>query len=233
MAAATAIRLAPAAAGATRQGNPMTPNTTRSPFRVALLLEEGFPTEPLRGLITAFGWSWHIILADDLDESPATLWDLIIIATDGHSIPVAPICARVSRDARQRILIISRDRTPQSIADALNAGADDYIIAPFDPDECRARMKALIFRSGDPLRSHRHVLWTEPLSRTIGIGERYVSLSPREWNLIVTLLEAEQEPVEPLRLGQRVWGTRGQPSTLASTVSRLRQKLRAHHLDGI
>jgi DNA-binding response OmpR family regulator len=60
-----------------------------------------------------------------------------------------------------------------------------------------------------------------------------VALSPREWAILNALLDARQEYVDSIQLEARLWGESGHHSTLASTISRLRNKLRAHHLVGL
>jgi len=202
--------------------------------KVALLVDDGERADAVAELIAELGWSVELIRLAELDTSTASYWDLIIIVTNMGATQILQICARASRDVRQRIMVISRHRDPQLIADVLNAGADDYLIAPFDADECRARMNALVHRSGVQSRSHsQHMLWVEPLTRTIGVGSTHTSLSSREWHLLMILIEAQQQPVSAAQLEARIWGTIGHQSTLASIISRLRHRLRANQLYGI
>lgn len=212
----------------------MPPDTGRQAgMSVAILIEDGFDAESIDDQIAALGWDRMLIQPEVIDASAASYWDLIVVASNGKTSAIAPICAQVSRDARQRVLVISRNRDPQVIADALNAGADDYVIVPFDAAECRARMMALVHRSGVPSQPHSQLLWVEPLSRTIGVGSLHTMLSAREWTLLATLIEAEQMPVGAEQIAARLWGTTGRKATLASVVSRLRLRLRAHHIHGI
>ena len=200
---------------------------------VALLASDQQLAESIAELVAGLGWDRVLIYPADLDPSTSFYWDLIVIATSGDSAQIAPICAQASRNARQRVLVISYNHDPQVIADALNSGADDYLIAPFDADECRARMKMLVKRSGIPSRPHARLLWVEPLLRTIGIGSMHATLSSREWALLAILLEAGQQPVAAARIEEQLWGGAGRQSTLASVVSRLRTRLETHRLEGI
>lgn len=200
---------------------------------VALLADERGLAEMAAELIAAVGWAVDPIDVQDLAAATGQVWDLIVIATDGDSIQIAPACALASRDARQRVLIISHEHDPQIIADALNSGADDYVIAPFDMDECRARMRVLVKRSGIPSQPHSNMLWIEPLLRTVGIGSLHATLSSREWSLLKMLIDADQQPVTAEKIEEQLWGAAGRQSTLASVVSRLRQRLDSHRLTGI
>jgi DNA-binding response OmpR family regulator len=77
------------------------------------------------------------------------------------------------------------------------------------------------------------MLWIEPISRTVGIGLRHATLSAREWSLLMLLLDADQQPVASSVIEEKIWGEVGRQSTLASVVSRLRDRLQAHRLPAI
>jgi DNA-binding response OmpR family regulator len=189
--------------------------------------------ESVTGLITSMGWDSELIESSSLGPSTSGDWDLIVIATTDETFPIARTCAQASRDAHQHVLVISSNADPQTIADALNSGADDYVIAPFDIDECRARMRVLVSRSDHASRPHSKLIWIEPMLRTVGIGSLHATLSTREWSLLKILIDAGQEPVAAATIEERLWGGAGRQSTLASVVSRLRTRLESHRLEGI
>jgi DNA-binding response OmpR family regulator len=208
-------------------------NYARRNIRVAILTDDRVLSRTIGTLVASMGWDAEVIQPVDLADATSPAWDLIVVATNGETIPIATTCAQASRDARQPVLVVSYNQDPQVIADALNSGADDYVIAPFDASECQARMRVLVKRSETPSRLHTRMVWIEPLLRTIGIGSRYATLSSREWTLLELLIEAKEAPVSAATIEERLWGSAGRQSTLASVVSRLRDRLQSHRLDGI
>jgi DNA-binding response OmpR family regulator len=205
----------------------------RSGVTVALLAGNRMIAVSVTDLITSMGWDCELIESSSLGPTTSTDWDLIVIATTDETYPIARICALASRDSRQHVLVISSNSDSQTIADALNSGADDYVIAPFDIDECRARMRVLVSRSDHASRPHSKLIWIEPMLRTVGIGSQHVTLSMREWSLLKILIDAGQQPVSAAMIEEQLWGGTGRQSTLASVVSRLRTRLEAHKLEGI
>jgi len=200
---------------------------------VAILTDASDLAESIIGVVSSMGWESVPIQTADLTASASHIWDLIVVAAVGETFPIPSICAQASRNTRQRVMVVSNNQDPQRIADALNSGADDYLIAPFDADECRARMRMLVKRSGQRSKPHDKLVWIEPLLRTIGIGSRHATLSTREWALLSILIDARQEPVPAATIEEQIWGATGRQSTLASVVSRVRDRLQSRHLTGI
>lgn len=88
------------------------------------------------------------------------------------------------------LMVTARDAVRDRVA-GLNLGADDYLPKPFDLDELIARIHALsrrhAGRSQPALRLGRLVV--DPVQHLAQLGERELGLSPREFKLLVTLLE--------------------------------------------
>jgi DNA-binding response OmpR family regulator len=115
----------------------------------------------------------------------------------------------------------------------LSAGADDYLTKPFNLEELRARIGAVLRRR----ESHREgpirigELAIDPLRRRVTVGEREVPLARKEFTLLRVLAADPTRVFSKAELLQDVWGysSPGKTRTLDSHASRLRRKLDPEH----
>lgn len=108
----------------------------------------------------------------------------------------------------------------------LDAGADDYILKPFEIDELLARLRALLRRVSSPVRTAGS-LRLDLRARRVWNGDQAVELTARELDVLAHLVDADGEILSRARLLASVWGTeRDQGTNLVDVhVSRLRGKL--------
>jgi two-component system, OmpR family, response regulator TctD len=140
----------------------------------------------------------------------------------------------VIRDLRARglstpILILTAKDALQSRVEGLNAGADDYLIKPFEIEELEARLRALLRRSGTTLKSE---LRFGPLSfdqntRLFAIEGVEMQLSPREHAVLEALLRRAGATVSKQMLLESTYGFDDEAnlSAIEVHVHRLRKKL--------
>jgi two-component system KDP operon response regulator KdpE len=132
------------------------------------------------------------------------------------------------------ILVVSaRGNEGEKVA-ALDAGAEDYVEKPFALAELLARIRVALRRSGaEEQRAEPSELRVGPLSidlerRIARIGDdEPLHLTPREWNLLVTLAKARGRVLTQQQLLTAVWGPAhaGEAQYLRVYVGHLRQKL--------
>jgi len=130
------------------------------------------------------------------------------------------------------IAVTARGEVADKIA-ALDLGASDYVTKPFDGDELLARLRAVLRHSARPGAGDDQ-LATGPLAMDVGrhvvtLHGATVSLTPKEFALLRTLLEAGGRVVTHAALLERVWGKahRDDVEYLRVTIRALRLKLEA------
>jgi two-component system response regulator MprA len=157
----------------------------------------------------------------------AILLDLQLPDVDGLEI-----CRRVraSGDATPILMVTARDAIDDRVA-GLDAGADDYLVKPFDLAELFARLRALLRRRG-PAEGEADVLRFDDLSldllsRDARRGERTFTLTRVEFDLLELLLRHPRQVLTREVILDRVWGYNFDTGTnsLAVYVGYLRRKL--------
>jgi len=126
------------------------------------------------------------------------------------------------------IILTARDRITDRI-EGLNAGADDYLIKPFDLDELSARIGAVARRySGNPNPLIRlGDLEIDLASRSILSPDGRIDLSQREWAIFEALLQRPGSIITKAQLEERLYAFDSdvESNTIEVYVSRLRKKL--------
>jgi two-component system alkaline phosphatase synthesis response regulator PhoP/two-component system response regulator ResD len=128
------------------------------------------------------------------------------------------------------ILILTARDTPDSRVRGLDAGADDYVVKPFHMPELVARVRSLLRRSGRSVGTGlvRHGnLWIDPETRKAGKDEAAITLKPREFDLLLFLMQHPGRTWTRDQLLDRVWGAAftGDARTVDLHVRRLRAKI--------
>ena len=134
-----------------------------------------------------------------------------------------------SRKERLPVLIATaRDSIEQRI-EGLDAGADDYVLKPYDLDELLARIRALLRRAAgraEPLYEHRGVS-INPATREAMVGGDAVVLSAREWAVLEPLLARPGVVLSRTQIEEKLYGWKEEISSNAVEVyiHGLRKKL--------
>jgi two-component system response regulator QseB len=105
------------------------------------------------------------------------------------------------------LIITARDAVSDRVA-GLDAGADDYLVKPFDLDELAARIRALLRRragTGAPLLSHLGVALDPATHRVTQAGVE-VAVSPREFALLQLLMERPGTILSRASIEERLYG---------------------------
>lgn len=128
------------------------------------------------------------------------------------------------------IMITARDKETDRIA-GLEMGADDYVSKPFSPGEVVARVRAVLRRSSDDGRQSSDLryggLTLKGAARRALVGERELTLTPKEFDLLYFLASNPGRVFSRLELLDELWdfAFHGDPSTVTVHMRRLREKI--------
>lgn len=157
---------------------------------------------------------YEIVLLDLSLPDGAGLDLLRSMRRNGHTTPV--------------IILTARDQISDRIA-GLNAGADDYLVKPFDLDELLARLAAVARRyAGNPNPITRFGdLEIDSAARRVSADRRAIDLTAREWAILDKLLRHPTQIVTKPQLEDALYafGAEIESNTVEVYVSRLRKKL--------
>ena len=162
----------------------------------------------------------HIVRA----EKPAlVLLDLILSET--NSIELMQTMPEL---ADLPVIFIASYGRDETIARALEAGADDYIVKPFSPTELTARIRSALRRRTKPDPFVLGELFINYARRRVSVAGRTVELTAFEYELLRVLSLGAGRVLTYESLLRQVWGgrTQGEPKKLVRTfIKKLRQKL--------
>lgn len=159
-----------------------------------------------------------------------TAYDLILLdlmLPDGQGLDFLRK-RRAVGDATPVIILTARDQISDRIA-GLNAGADDYLVKPFDLFELSARIAAVARRySGNPNpQMQLGELQINLADRTVQRAGLAVELTAREWSLFEAFIQRPSALLSKSQLEERLYafGAEIESNTIEVYISRLRKKL--------
>lgn len=155
--------------------------------------------------------------------------DLIILDWLLPGIDGLEVCHRIRKFSSTPILMLTAKDTLQDRVQGLDAGADDYLVKPFEVDELLARMRALLRRT----QSERVPQLTfadltlDTQTRQASRGQRVISLTAKEFELLEFFLRHPRQVLTREVIFDRVWGYNfgGESNVLDVYIRYLRQKL--------
>jgi two-component system OmpR family response regulator len=155
----------------------------------------------------------------------AVVLDVMMPGLDGLQV-----CRALREDSRWLpvLLLTARDQVPDRIR-GLDAGADDYLVKPFDFGELLARVRALVRRGPSPRPPTLSVghLRVDPAAHAVTLGDRRVDLTAREFAVLEYLARHAGQVVSRTELIEHVWDANwyGSTNVVDVYVGYLRGKL--------
>jgi DNA-binding response OmpR family regulator len=164
-----------------------------------------------------------------LDQSAAFNPDLVILDLGLPKLDGMEVARRLRAADDVPILMLTARDALEARVEGLDAGADDYLVKPFERQELLARLRALLRRR--PPRGSASVvvgdLALNPDTHEVSRGGREIDLTQREFELLEYLMRNERIVVPRQRLLEEVWGYDpfATTNTIEVFVSNLRRKL--------
>ena len=201
-------------------------------MRVLLVEDDRILGEAVRDQVAADGHAvdWMQTLATATEAQSSAVYDLILLdmmLPDGKGLEFL-LRLRRRGEATPVIILTARDQLSDRLA-GLNAGADDYLIKPFDLPELSARIAAVARRyAGNPNPLiHLGDLEIDTAARTPYRAGRPIALTAREWALFELLLQRPSMIFSKSQLEEHLYAFESEveSNTIEVLVSRLRKKL--------
>ena len=128
------------------------------------------------------------------------------------------------------MMLTAKGQTEDRIT-GFNAGADDYLPKPFDPDELLSRVRAML-RRGQAYRPAALTygdLTLDPATGDLSCGDKTVRLGGREFQIMELFLRAPRQVFSADRIMEQVWGwdNEAEINVVWVNISNLRKKLKA------
>jgi DNA-binding response OmpR family regulator len=171
------------------------------------------------------------------EQPDLVILDLMLPALDGMEV-----CRRIRAWASTPILMLTARQGEEDRIAGLELGADDYLVKPFSPRELVSRVKAILRRSAanstvsgtqqsqksDEEIRYGGLVISKPARRVIVNGQQ-ISLTVKEFDLLVTLASAPDRVFTREALLNQVWGYTfiGDGRTVDVHIGTLRKKLEA------
>ncbi|MBC7543734.1 MAG: response regulator transcription factor [Candidatus Sericytochromatia bacterium] len=159
--------------------------------------------------------------------------DLIVLDWNLPGMEGVEVCRRLRQSHTMPIIMLTAKGEVHDRIAGLDAGADDYVLKPFDVNELQARVRAQLRQRQTPSAerdqlAYRDVLLTESTHEVSRAGES-LQLSPREFALLRLFLHHPEVVLGRERIISTVWGFdfEGEDNILDVYVRYLRQKLEA------
>jgi two-component system response regulator MprA len=155
--------------------------------------------------------------------------DLVVLDLGLPKLDGMDVARRLRAADDVPILMLTARDALEARVEGLDAGADDYLVKPFERQELLARLRALLRRR--PPRGSASLVVADlslnPDTHEVRRGERVVELTQREFELLEYLMRNERIVVPRQRLLEDVWGYDpfATTNTIEVFVSNLRRKL--------
>jgi two-component system response regulator MprA len=164
-----------------------------------------------------------------LDQAAAYHPDLVILDLGLPKLDGIEVARRLRAADDVPILMLTARDAVEARVEGLDSGADDYLVKPFEREELRARLRALLRRR--PPRGSASLVVADlslnPDTHEVRRGERTIELTQREFELLEYLMRNERIVVPRQRLLEEVWGYDpfAATNTIEVFISNLRRKL--------
>src|ERR1700761_5801035 len=190
------------------------------PARVLVVEDDDAISQVLQSSLRMEGYDVRIA-ADGLaalDEAHAFLPDLVILDLGLPKLDGLEVAKTLREGDDVPILVLTARDAVESRVEELDAGADDYLVKPFERQELLARLRALLRRR--PPRGQATLAMSDlklnPDTHEVTRNARPIDLTQREFELLEYLMRNERIVISRQRLLDEVWGY--DPFSMTNTI---------------
>jgi two-component system, OmpR family, manganese sensing response regulator len=205
-------------------------------MKILLVDDEAALTEPLSRLLSREGYTVDVATDGRVGCKLATNngYDLLILDWMLPHLTGLQICQQLrDRGDRTPVLFLTAKDTLDDRVIGLDAGADDYLVKPFELRELLARVRALLRRplTGDPPPTQSRLqvddVELDPDNQLAYVRGKSIELSEKETKLLGYLMQNAGQVLSHDRIEAFLWGENTAPSSnvLAALVRLLRRKI--------
>ena len=157
---------------------------------------------------------------EGLEEALRNEYDLIILDVMLPSMNGFEICRRLKREKQSPVIMLSAKDSVMDKVNGLQIGADDYIAKPFAIEELLARIE-VVFRRQDSLNNSivkfKDIVINKS-SRSVKRNGNEISLTNKEYELLLILVDNKDKVVTREELLEKIWGYGYEPETNVTDV---------------
>lgn len=157
---------------------------------------------------------------EGLEEALRNEYDLIILDVMLPSMNGFEICRRLKREKQSPVIMLSAKDSVMDKVNGLQIGADDYIAKPFAIEELLARIE-VVFRRQDSLNNSivkfKDIVINKS-SRSVKRNGNEISLTNKEYELLMILVDNKDKVVTREELLEKIWGYEYEPETNVTDV---------------
>jgi two-component system response regulator MprA len=200
------------------------------PMRVLIIDDDRALRDALRRALGLAGYDVDTAADGEkgLSRIAAQPPDAVVLDIGMPVVDGLEVCRRLRAggDRVPVLMLTARDAIDDRI-DGLDAGADDYLIKPFDVGELKARLRALLRRVDGGEAPAFAELRLDPARHGLAVGDRFAELTRTEYQLLELLLRNPRRVLPHDLIYDRVWGYDFDPGSnaLRVYVGYLRRKL--------
>jgi two-component system KDP operon response regulator KdpE len=206
------------------------------PYRILVVDDEVQIGRVLRRSLSARGY--EVQVAADGEEALGVFdsWspDLVITDLSMPNMGGIELCRRLRAVSRVPIIVLSVKGEERIKVEALDAGADDYVTKPFGIDELLARVRATLRRAPVNTGTQAKAVLTGDFhldleARTVKVRDQEVHLTPKEYELLIYLIQHPNKVLTHRVLLGAIWGGDyiEQTEYLRVFIGQLRKKIEA------
>ncbi|WP_416669857.1 PAS domain S-box protein [Egbenema bharatensis] len=203
-------------------------------MKILVVEDDPVVAQTLQILLSSYNYAVDVAADGEagLQMASAYEYDLMVLDVILPKLDGIHLCQQLrSEGFRNPILLLTGQGEGRQKAIALNAGADDYVVKPFDTEELVARVQALLRRGGtiaQPILTWGD-LSIDPSSRQVTYGTRLLSMTPKEYAILELFLRHPQTVFSARAILDHVWNSVEAPSEEAVRVhiKEIRHKLKA------